>query len=168
MNQLMAKISAGKAKIISLCTSAGAMLGACAGICGSACVTGSCGCFSVPLLGFLGLSTSMFRVLEGLRPAFMVLTVLSLVYAFLQAYRPKPAVSSCADCAPDCCGTEKKPFLQSRTFLWCVTVVCAALWLYPYAANALAASKAGAVQEQHSCDEPCDGPSPAEGAPPGD
>lgn len=142
-----------KSRIASLLSSTGAFLGACGGICGSACLTGACcGTAAVPLLGFLGLSGSAYLYFEKLKPVFLAATIVSLAYAFYKAYKPVPAVTSGTDCcAPaPCCAPAKETFISSKAFLWGITVLCAAMWLYPYIAAAIRTWG-------NSCSVPCGG-----------
>lgn len=146
MNSPTENMNATKPRMASLFASAGAMLGACAGICGSACF----GSLALPLLGFLGLSSSALHFFERLKPLFLLITVVCLAYAFHKAYKPRPAVSSdvnCCDTSKSCCPPKKKTFIQSKSFLWGITLLCAIMWLYPYAANILS--------NQRSCSVPC-------------
>ncbi|MDO8896161.1 MAG: hypothetical protein Q7V19_00815, partial [Bacteroidales bacterium] len=67
---------------------------------------------------------------------FLVLTIVSLSYAFYKAYKPKEA--NCCDSgnnnsSSDCCNTPKKTnFFQSKSFLWAITILSAIMWTYPY------------------------------------
>jgi hypothetical protein len=125
-----------KSRILALLSSIGALfMGACGGACGVACLAGGC-CGGTALFGLIGLSGSTLTYFEKLTPVFLVVTILSLSYAFYKAYKPKPA--DCCDTATDncensCCVKEKKTsFFQSKSFLWATTILCAIMWLYPY------------------------------------
>lgn len=134
MGDKMTKISSIKSRMVALFSSLGAMVGACGSICGSACLTGACcGSLTLPLFGFLGLSSSALQFFEKLKPVFLLITVLSLAYAFYKAYKPKQTVSIDASCGTSnsCCVTEKETFIQSKSFLWAVAILCAIMWIYP-------------------------------------
>lgn len=124
-----------KDKIISVFSSIGALVWGCfGGSCGIACIAGGC-CGGTALLGFLSFSSSTMRIFEKLTPVFLGLTILSLGYAFYQAYKPKP-IACCANNdntgSNNCCNDVKKPsFFKSKSFLWIITLVCAIMWLYP-------------------------------------
>ncbi|HOY30792.1 MAG TPA: hypothetical protein PKW80_02825 [Bacteroidales bacterium] len=124
-----------KAKIISVLSSLGAVLLSCfGGACGPACFLSGC-CGSYAILGFIGISGASLSFLNKLTPVFLALTVLSLGYAFYQAYKPKPKACCETGNSPeskDCCTNEKKPsFLKSKAFLWIITIMCVILWTYP-------------------------------------
>lgn len=93
-------------------------------------------CCITPLLAVLGgLSSiaSMFSFLEPFRPYFIAITILILGYAFYNAYKPKNKNE--IDCA---CETDEKPkFINSKKFLWIITVVSAMLITFPYYSKAL-------------------------------
>ena len=154
MNQLITGGKSIKSRLGALFSSAGAMIGACGGICGSACVTGACGSLALPLFGFIGLSSATMLFLGKLKPIFLLITIMSLAYAFYKAYKPEPA-----DCQENC-RAEKQTFLQSKSFLWAVTIISSMMWLYPYVSdisNTLAVSDRSS---QPPCSVPCDGQSP--------
>lgn len=59
MGKMMTIVNSIKSRLAALFSSLGAMVGACGSICGSACLTGACcGTLTLPLFGFLGLSSS--------------------------------------------------------------------------------------------------------------
>jgi len=125
-----------KSRIAAILSSIGALImSTCGGACGAACLVGGC-CGGTALFGLVGLSGSTLKFFEKLTPVFLVLTVLSLSYAFYKAYKPKPV--DCCDTANDnsrdsCCVKEKKTsFFQSKSFLWATTILCAIMWIYPY------------------------------------
>jgi len=124
-----------KEKIVSVFSSIGALIWGCfGGSCGIACLAGGC-CGGTALLGLFGLSSSTLGIMEKLTPVFLGLTILSLGYAFYQAYKPKPA-ACCTDknnlLSNNCCDDQKKTsFFKSKSFLWIITIVCAIMWIYP-------------------------------------
>lgn len=90
-------------------------------------------CCITPVLAILGgLSgiASTFSFLEPLRPYFIAFTAIILGYAFYNAYKPKKTEIDCA------CETEvkvnKKKIINSKSFLWIVTVIAAILISFPY------------------------------------
>ncbi|MBV8256028.1 MAG: mercuric transport protein MerTP [Chitinophaga sp.] len=85
-------------------------------------------CCIVPLLAILGGAggtMAAFSWAAPLRPYLLAATAVVLAFAFYQAYKPKPK---------DACGCveEKKSWLQSKSFLWIVTVVSILLSAFPY------------------------------------
>lgn len=139
------------------------MIGVCGSICGSACVTGPCGGIALAFLGFLGLSSSALHFLETLKPVFLLITIMSLAYAFYKAYKPKPvpAVVADGDITDSCCVPVKQTFIQSKSFLWAITILCAIMWLYPYAANSIPnTADTPNSSNQPPCNVPCDGKVP--------
>lgn len=124
-----------KSRFPALFSSIGSLVGSCGGACGVACAASGC-CGSYALFGLIGLSGSSMKFFEKLTPLFLVLTIFSLSYAFYIAYKPKEA--NCCDpeqknTGPDCCNAPKKTnFLQSKSFLWAITILSAIMWLYPY------------------------------------
>lgn len=154
MDQLTTGGKSIKSRLGALFSSAGATIGACGGICGSACVTGACGGVALPLFGFIGLSSATVQFLGKLKPVFLIITIVSLAYAFYKAYKPEPV-----DCREDG-GAEKQTFIQSKSFLWAVTILSSIMWLYPYVSDI---SKTIAVSDsgnQPPCSVPCDGQNP--------
>ncbi|MBN8858626.1 MAG: mercuric transport protein MerTP [Sphingobacteriales bacterium] len=87
-------------------------------------------CCIVPLLAIIGGAggaVSAFSRAAPLRPYLLGATVLVLVFAFYQVYKPRQK---------DACGCEeKKSVLQSKTFLWIITVVSGLLSTFPYYAK---------------------------------
>lgn len=84
-------------------------------------------CCIVPLLalfGTAGSALSMFSWITPLRPYLLAATAIVLAIAFYQAYKPKPK--------DDCGCPEKKSGMQSKTFLWIVTLVSIILSALPY------------------------------------
>jgi mercuric ion transport protein len=84
-------------------------------------------CCIVPLLalfGTVGSAVSMFSWVEPLRPYLLAATALVLGIAFYRAYKPV---------AKDDCGcAEKKTGMQSKTFLWIITILSIGLSAFPY------------------------------------
>ncbi len=127
-----------KSKIISFFSSLGALIIGCfGGTCGIACfATGCCGSFA--LLGFLGISGSSLLIFEKLTPIFLILTIISLAYAFYLAYKPKKTI--CCESSDKlnineskCCTPKRRSgFFKSKAFVWTVAVVCLMMWVYPY------------------------------------
>lgn len=84
-------------------------------------------CCIVPLLALFGTAgsvLSMFSWIAPLRPYLHVATAIVLAIAFYQAYKPTAK--------DDCCCSEKKTGMQSKTFLWIVTLVSIILSALPY------------------------------------
>lgn len=124
-----------KSRFLALFSSIGALFGSCGGACGVACAASGC-CGSYALFGFIGISSSSMKFFEKLTPFFLILTILSLSYAFYKAYKPKD-VDCCDsennDGGSDCCSTPKKTtFFQSKSFLWAITIMSVIMWTYPY------------------------------------
>ncbi len=85
-------------------------------------------CCIVPVLTIVGGiagAASSFSWLTPLRPYLIGATILSLGFAFYQAYKPVET-DSCG------CVAKEKSFLQSKTFLWTITVVSGLLLTFPY------------------------------------
>jgi copper chaperone CopZ len=94
-------------------------------------------CCIVPLLtilgGMSGLASSLSWV-QPFRPYLIALTCIVLGIAFYQAYTPVKK---------DACGCDvKRSFLQSKTFLWSITVISTILMAFPYYSETLLATKA--------------------------
>ena len=128
-----------KEKFVSIFSSIGALFWGCiGGSCGLACLAGGC-CGGTALLGFLSLSSSTLNIFAKLTPAFLILTILSLGYAFYKAYKPKPVLCCSENNKTDsenCCSKDKKPsFFKSKTFLWITALMCAVMWIYPLIFN---------------------------------
>ena len=91
-------------------------------------------CCITPILAFVagasGIATT-FSWLEPARPYFIGLTVLVLGFAWYQKLNPKKEAE--IDC--DCEEGEKKPFLQTTTFLGIVTVFAALMLSFPLYAD---------------------------------
>jgi mercuric ion transport protein len=88
-------------------------------------------CCITPLLAFIsgasGLA-SIFSWMDAYRPYLIGVTILVLGFAWYQKLRPVPVTE--IDCA--CETEEKKPFLQSRTFLGIITVFAILMLAFPY------------------------------------
>ncbi len=85
------------------------------------------------IIGGIGGIASAFTWLEPLRPYLIGLSIVSLTAAFYQAYKPKKEIE--CDCETDLQedGTEGKPkFINSKKFLWSITIVSALLLSFPY------------------------------------
>ncbi len=78
------------------------------------------------IVGGIGGIASTFTWLEPLRPYLIGLSVISLSAAFYQAYKPKKEIE--CDCETD----EKPKFINSKKFLWTITIVSAILLSFPY------------------------------------
>jgi mercuric ion transport protein len=87
-------------------------------------------CCIIPVLaivGGTGGAVSAFSWAAPLRPYLLAATILVLGFAFYRAYTPQ---------RKDECGCEeKKNVLQSKTFLWVVTVLSVLLSTFPYYAG---------------------------------
>ena len=77
------------------------------------------------ILGGVGAVSSSFDWVAPLRPYLIIATIGALGYSFYLAYKPQKR----DDCG---CEVEKKTFLQSKTFLWTITLVSALLLTFPY------------------------------------
>jgi hypothetical protein len=121
------KISAFLSTVFALIT------GSCTSACGVACLASGC-CGGYAILGFIGISGSAVAFLDKLTPVFLIITVLSLGFAFYKAYKPKPA--PCCDTSSkneemSCCEPKKKTSLfSSKSFLWSVTVLVIIMWSF--------------------------------------
>lgn len=87
-------------------------------------------CCIVPILAVVGSAGSAITVLNrvaSLRPYLLAATGLVLGFAFYRAYKPK---------SKDECGCEeKKNVLQSKSFLWLITVITVLISSFPYYAK---------------------------------
>lgn len=84
-------------------------------------------CCIVPLLALLGTTgsaLSMFSWIAPLRPFLLAATAIVLLVAFYRAYKPVKK--------DDCGCAEKKTGMQSKTFLWIVTIISIGLSSLPY------------------------------------
>lgn len=86
-------------------------------------------CCIMPILtiigGISGFASSLSWV-DPLRPYLIMSTIIVLMIAFYQAYKPKKV----DDCG--CAVEKKKSFLGSKKFLWIITIVSALLMSFPY------------------------------------
>lgn len=91
-------------------------------------------CCITPVLAILGgLSgiASAFSFLKPLRPYFIAFTIIILGYAFYNAYKPKNKDE--VECACEDNETKaKKDFLNSKAFLWLVSMIAVVLITFPY------------------------------------
>lgn len=91
-------------------------------------------CCITPVLAILGgLSgiASAFSFLKPLRPYFIAFTIIILGYAFYNAYKPKNKDE--VECACEDNKTKaKKDFLNSKAFLWLVSMIAVVLITFPY------------------------------------
>lgn len=78
------------------------------------------------LIGGLSGAGSAFSWMEPLRPYLIGFTILVFAYAWYQKLKPKPQ-DECG-CAED----EKPKFIQSKTFLFIVTIFAALMLAFPY------------------------------------
>lgn len=107
-------------------------------------------CCITPVLALvagIGGVASTFSWLDPLRPYLMGLTGIVLAFAWYQQLKPRKEDLAC-DCEDD---QQKKPFVQSKTFLGIVTVLAILLLSFPYYSGAFfpePASKAVATVAQ--------------------
>jgi copper chaperone CopZ len=73
-------------------------------------------------------AASTFSWMEPIRPYLLGITILVLVFAWYQKLKPRTAEEIQCDCDED----EKKPFMQTKTFLGIVTVFAALMMAFPY------------------------------------
>lgn len=78
------------------------------------------------LIGGLSGAASTFSWLEPFRPYFIGFTILVFAFAWYKKLKPKPA----DDCG--CEEDEKPKFIQSKTFLFIVTIFAALMLAFPY------------------------------------
>ncbi|MDP2362220.1 MAG: mercuric transport protein MerTP [Ignavibacteria bacterium] len=88
------------------------------------------------VLGGLGGIATTFSLLEPLRPYLIGLTVIVLGYAFYKIYKPKKNTDIDCACEDETSG-KKVSFINSKKFLWIITVVSALLITFPYYSKAL-------------------------------
>jgi mercuric ion transport protein len=120
-----------KPKLLSVFSSVIAFLSGCLGSCGVVCFASGC-CGGALLLGFIGLSGATFGFIKSLTPLFLLITIISLGYAFYMAYKPKETSCCETNTKSECCTVlEKKSFIKSKLFLWIITICCALFWLLP-------------------------------------
>jgi len=98
-------------------------------------------CCIAPLLAIVGGVTgaaSMFSWVEPLRPYLIVLAIGSLGFAFYNAYKPKMEEVDCCD--DESFEKTKASFLNSKSFLWMITVISAMLFTFPYYSGTIISS----------------------------
>ena len=86
-------------------------------------------CCITPVLALISGASgiaSTFSWLEPLRPYLIIITVLVLGSAWYQKLKPKKEIE--CDCETD----EKPKFIQSKIFLWLVTVFAILMLAFPY------------------------------------
>ena len=89
-------------------------------------------CCITPLLALISGSTgfaSSFDWMKPYRPFLIVFTVVVLGYSWYQKLKPKKAIT----CN---CNEEKPSFLQSKTFLFIMTIFALTMTVYPYLSTA--------------------------------
>ncbi|MBL4654594.1 MAG: mercuric transport protein MerTP [Bacteroidia bacterium] len=97
-------------------------------------------CCIAPIFAIIGGVTgaaSMFSWVEPLRPYLIVLAIGSLGFAFYNAYKPKKEDDCCVD---ESCEEVKTSFLNSKSFLWTITMISALLFTFPYYSSAIFSS----------------------------
>ncbi|MGB9663835.1 MAG: mercuric transport protein MerTP [Ignavibacteria bacterium] len=87
------------------------------------------------VLGGLGGIPTTFSFLEPLRPYLIGLTVIVLGLAFYNAYKPKKNID--INCACETGPNQKISFINSKKFLWIVTVISILLISFPYYSKTL-------------------------------
>lgn len=78
------------------------------------------------VLGGIGGIASCLSWINPLRPYLIALSIIVLVIAFYQAYKPIPA-DECR-CTPD----NKRSFINSKKFLWIITGLSVFMFCFPY------------------------------------
>jgi len=73
-------------------------------------------------------AASTFSWMEPIRPYLLGITILVLAFAWYQKLKPRTAEEIQCDCDED----EKKPFMQTKTFLGIVTVFAVLMMAFPY------------------------------------
>jgi len=96
-------------------------------------VTASLCCITPVLALISGASglASTFSWMEPARPYLIGITVLVLGFAWYQKLKPRTAEEIQCDCEKD----EKKPFMQTKTFLGIVTVFAGLMLAFPHYAH---------------------------------
>lgn len=90
-------------------------------------------CCITPVLALISGTSgiaSTFSFMEPIRPYLIGITVLVLGFAWYQKLKPKKMEMDCA-----CEEHEKKPFMQTKTFLGIVTLFAALMLAFPYYAS---------------------------------
>lgn len=91
-------------------------------------------CCITPVLALISGTSgiaSAFSWMEPLRPYLIGITVLVLAFAWYQKLKPRTAEE--IECA--CDENEKKPFMQTKTFLGIVTAFAVLMLAFPYYAH---------------------------------
>ena len=89
-------------------------------------------CCIAPLIAIIGGvagTASAFSWIEPARPYLIGISILALGLAFYQAYKPNDT----DDC--NCDVHEKKSFLNSKGFLWTITIISILMFSFPYYSN---------------------------------
>lgn len=89
-------------------------------------------CCIAPLIAIFGGvagAASAFSWIEPVRPFLIGISVVALGLAFYQAYKPV-AVDDC-----NCEVPEKRKFLNSKGFLWMITILSFFMFSFPYYSN---------------------------------
>lgn len=73
-------------------------------------------------------AASTFSWMEPIRPYLIGVTIIVLAFAWYQKLKPRTAEEIQCDCNED----EKKPFMQTKTFLGLVTVFAVLMMAFPY------------------------------------
>lgn len=91
-------------------------------------------CCITPVLALISGASgvaSIFSWMEPIRPYLIGITVLLLVFAWYQKIKVRTAEEIKCDCEED----EKKPFMQTKTFLGIATVFAALMLAFPHYAH---------------------------------
>lgn len=91
-------------------------------------------CCITPVLALISGASgvvSTFSWMEPARPYLIGITALVLAFAWYQKLKPRTSEEIQCDCEED----EKKPFMQTRTFLGIVTVFAGLMLAFPYYAH---------------------------------
>lgn len=89
-------------------------------------------CCIAPLIAMFGGvagAASAFSWIEPARPFLIGISIIALGLAFYQAYKPK-LIDDCSCEVP-----EKKSFLNSKGFLWSITILSILMFSFPYYSN---------------------------------
>jgi copper chaperone CopZ len=88
-------------------------------------------CCITPVLALISGASgaaSAFSWMEPIRPYLIGITILVLGFAWVQKLKPRTAEEIQCDCEEN----EKKPFMQTKTFLGIVTVFATLMVAFPY------------------------------------
>ncbi len=83
----------------------------------------------IAMFGGVAGAASTFSWVEPARPFLIGISIIALGLAFYQAYKTKPV----DDC--NCEVPAKKSFLNSKSFLWSVTILSILMFSFPYYSN---------------------------------